>query len=93
MQAMNVQSHYKWLKGFKILERKYYEETHLVDEEAEYRLKVLLFWEKHKSISATMDAYNVSERTLYNWKRKYKMWEKGILENNVWLKEGVFGII
>lgn len=77
MQGMNIQSHYRWLKGFKTLERKYYEETHLVDEKAEYRLKVLLFWKKY-DLEATLDAFDVSERTLYNWKKKYKLWEERV---------------
>ncbi len=44
---------------------------YLVDNKAEYRMKALLFWDKHW-LEATLDAYEVSERTLFNWKRKYK---------------------
>jgi transposase InsO family protein len=39
--------------------------------EAQYRLKVLRFWDKH-GLQATQDAYQVSRRTLYNWKRVYR---------------------
>lgn len=72
-----VHCNYKWLKWFKTLERISYEREHLVDKEAEKRVKILLFLEKHK-LEATLDAFDVSERTLYNWKKKYKDGKKTV---------------
>ena len=62
---------YQWIKGFKTLEEQYFQHMHLIDSKAEYRMKVLLFWKKH-GLEATLDAYEVKERTLYDWKKKYK---------------------
>jgi len=36
--------------------------------EAERRLRILRFWDTH-GLSATVDAYGVSKRTLYRWKK------------------------
>jgi hypothetical protein len=35
-------------------------------QEAEQRLRVLIFWEKHGD-EATMEAFSISRRTLYRW--------------------------
>jgi len=73
MLATNIENNYKNLKWFKTLERISYEQKYLVDNKAEKRLKILLFWEKYW-LQTTKEAYEVSERTLYNWKKKYKQW-------------------
>ena len=39
------------------------------NEIAKHRHKALIFWERH-GIEATMDAFDVGRRTLYNWKGK-----------------------
>lgn len=38
---------------------------------AQYRHKILCFWDKH-GLQATIDAFAVSRRTLYLWKRLYR---------------------
>ena len=38
---------------------------------AQRRYKILCFWEVH-GLQATLDAFEVSRRTLYNWKQAYK---------------------
>lgn len=68
-----VECSYRNLKGFKTLERISYEQNHLVDKVAQERMKILLFWGKY-GLSATIDAYSVSERTLYSWRKKYREW-------------------
>lgn len=40
-------------------------------EEVKLRLRALEFWDKH-GLNATMDAFNVSRRTLFTWKQAYK---------------------
>ena len=43
----------------------------MIDETANKRYKILQFWKKH-GLAATVDAFKVSRRTLYNWQRKLK---------------------
>jgi hypothetical protein len=38
----------------------------MVSERAQYRHRVLLFWEKH-GLKPTMEAFEVRRRTLYYW--------------------------
>lgn len=68
--SFSIKSNFKNIKWSKTLERLYFEDSHLVDETAKKRMKVLLFWEKH-GLEACLDAYDMSERTLYNWKKKF----------------------
>lgn len=44
---------------------------HMITQKAQQRLKILIFWEKH-GLEATLDAFSIKERTLYNWKSKFK---------------------
>jgi transposase InsO family protein len=39
------------------------------DSEAQQRYRILRFWDKH-GLAATMEAFEVSRRTLFNWKAK-----------------------
>ena len=50
---------------------KYATNVSMIDETANKRYKILKFWEKH-GLEATIDAFKVSHRTLYNWKKKLK---------------------
>ena len=50
---------------------KYATNVSMIDEIANKRYKILQFWEKH-GLEATIDAFKLSRRTLYNWKRKLK---------------------
>ena len=43
----------------------------MISEEAKRRVKILKFWEKY-GIEATIEAFGVSKRTLFRWKRAYK---------------------
>ena len=74
---MQIHSNYKNLKWFRILERINYERNNLVDNKAEKRLKILLFFDKYW-LEATLEAFEISERTIYNWKKKFRDWEKTI---------------
>ena len=77
MLATHIHSNYKNLKWLKTLEAVSYRHNHLIDETARKRLRILLFWETHW-IQATLDAFSISERTLYNWKAKYRKSDKNI---------------
>lgn len=70
MEWYNIQSHTRWLKGIKILERMYYEDP-LIDATAKRRMKILLFFGTHW-LEATKDAFDVSERSIYLWKKILK---------------------
>ena len=43
----------------------------MITKEAKRRYGILVFWGKH-GIQATLDAFQVKKRTLFNWKRKLK---------------------
>ncbi len=44
---------------------------HMLTDKAKYKVKVLVFWEKH-GLEATMDAFPHKRSTLYLWKKKLK---------------------
>jgi len=43
----------------------------MATEKAKHKHEVLSFWRKH-GLAATIDAYHVTERTLYRWKKQFK---------------------
>lgn len=43
----------------------------MASSEASRRLKILAFWERH-GLAATMEAFEVSRRTLYGWRKRYR---------------------
>ena len=45
--------------------------THMVQEEAKHKLKVIAFWEKY-GLEAVIEAHDVSRRTLYLWKAELR---------------------
>ena len=51
---------------------KYATNVSMIDETANKRYKILQFWKKH-GLEATIDAFKVSRRTLYNWKKKLNL--------------------
>ncbi|SMC08725.1 Transposase InsO and inactivated derivatives [Nitratiruptor tergarcus DSM 16512] len=57
------------LKGYKRLERIYYNSL-MISEEAKRRKKILEFWEKY-GLAATTEAFGVSRRTLFRWKKSF----------------------
>lgn len=59
------------IKGFYRIAK--YAARHLAmgSNKAEYKLKILQFWEKH-GLAATLDAFPVKRRTLFLWKKAYK---------------------
>ena len=50
-------------------------------DKAKHKARVLAFWEKH-NIEATIDAFNVQERTLYLWKNQLKKGEGKLISLN-----------
>ncbi len=68
-----MQVHFKYHKcpGFGKLYEYSFKNTHMITKEANKRLKILLFWDKH-GLEATIDAYGAKRSTLYGWKKIYK---------------------
>ncbi|WP_187648704.1 integrase core domain-containing protein [Nitrosophilus labii] len=68
------------VKGYKRLERIYYNSL-MISEEVKKRKKILEFWEKY-GLEATTEAFGVSRRTLFRWKKAYKEANKDITALN-----------
>jgi len=66
---MRIQSHGYGIKGWYGVKR-YAMRMQTVSETAQKRVKILDFWNRH-GLAATMDAFGVSRRTLFNWKSAY----------------------
>lgn len=64
-------------KGFARLYSYALKHRHMIKEEAVKRVKVIVLWQKH-GLEATMEAFGVSKRTLFRWKKKLD--EKGNVE-------------
>jgi hypothetical protein len=48
----------------------------MITEKALKKMRILVFWEKY-GLEATMEAFNVKRRTLFEWKSKFvKGWKK-----------------
>lgn len=45
--------------------------AYMITEKAKKKAKVLAFWDKH-GLQATMEAFDVKRRTLFEWKRQFK---------------------
>jgi len=61
----------KGTKGFLSTAHNALKWAYMITEKAKHRMRVLIHWERH-GILSTMDAFNVKERTLFNWKRALK---------------------
>lgn len=45
--------------------------AYMITEKAKQKARVLAFWDKH-GLQATMEAFDVKRRTLFEWKRQFK---------------------
>jgi len=68
-----VQIHrYGWgIRGFGRLSAYGLRFLAMVSEKAQYRYRVLRFWEKH-GLEPTVEAFEVNRRTLYHWRRQLR---------------------
>ena len=55
--------------------------NHMLTDKAKHKARVLAFWEKH-NIEATIDAFNIQERTLYLWKSQLRKGEGKLIALN-----------
>jgi transposase InsO family protein len=68
---MRIFNKYRGIKGFVTVYNRAIRFRYMISEKAKKKARILIFWEKH-GLEATMEAFNVKERTLYDWKKKLK---------------------
>jgi len=64
---MKIQSKYRGIKGFVTVYNRAVRYRYMITLEAKRRLKILEHWKKH-GLQSAIDAFEVSERTLWYWK-------------------------
>ena len=64
---MKIQSKYRGIKGFVTVYNRAVRYAYMITKTALKRFKILEHWKKH-GIESTIHAFEVSERTLWNWK-------------------------
>ena len=65
---MRIFNKFKGTRGFLSTGHNALRWAYMITEIAKHRFRVLAHWEKH-GIQSTVDAFNVKERTLFNWKK------------------------
>ena len=64
-------SSYKNVKGFLTVYHDALRYAYMITEQAQARMRTLAFWQKH-GLPATLDAFKVKRRTLFNWQQRLK---------------------
>ena len=67
---MRIHSFFAGREGSVTLYNRAVRYAYMITAEAKRRLKILEHWRKH-SLGSTIDAFEVSERTLWNWKHAF----------------------
>lgn len=68
---MRIFNKFKGTKGFISTWERMLRFRDMISKQALWRTEVLAFWSKH-GLAATLDAFKVKRRTLFNWKRALK---------------------
>ena len=72
MEFFNHQHNkYRGIKGFVGLYNDALRYRYMITKEAECRLRILVFWEKHGDM-VTKEAFNISRPTLYRWQKSFR---------------------
>ena len=66
---MRIQSKRRGIKGFVTVLNYAVRYHHMITKQAQERYKILIHWGKY-GLDSAMDAFKVSRRTLFNWKKK-----------------------
>jgi len=69
---MKIRSNLKGIKGFATLYNHIVMCRYMITDEARHRMEILLHWEKF-GIDSAMNAFHVSRRTLFNWKKLFSV--------------------
>jgi hypothetical protein len=64
---MKIQSIYRGIKGFATVYDRAVRYSYMITEQAKRRSKILIHWGKY-GLESTINAFEVSERTLWDWK-------------------------
>ena len=67
---MRIQSKYRGIKGFVTVYNRAVRYAYMITKTALKRFKILEHWKKH-GLESTIHAFEVSERTLWNWKGRF----------------------
>src|SRR3989344_6752121 len=67
----NIRCTYTGIRGFLKAYERGLRYQYMITEKAKYKLKVLIFWEKH-GLKAALDAFPVKRRTLFLWKQQFR---------------------
>lgn len=67
---MKIQSIYRGIKGFVTVYNRAVRYRYMITKQALERLKILKHWNKY-GLESAMDAFSVSRRTLFNWKKSF----------------------
>ena len=76
---MRTRNIFRGIRGFVTVHNRALRFRYMITEQAKSRLKALIHWQKY-GLSAAMDAFAVSRRTLFNWKKLHKA-GKGKMES------------
>lgn len=74
---MRIHCKYTGIKGILTVYRDALRFRYMATKEALRRAKILAHWEKH-GIDSAIDAFEVSSRTLFNWKNAFLKGERKI---------------
>jgi transposase InsO family protein len=66
----HIHCKYTGVKGFLTLYNDALRYAYMITKKALQRMKILAFWEKY-GLEATMEAFNIKRRTLFNWKKAF----------------------
>lgn len=66
---MRIHCKYTGIKGFLTVYNRAVKFRYMITETAKRRLKILGHWKRH-GLQSTIDAFDVSERTLWYWKAR-----------------------
>ena len=67
---MRIHCKYTGLRGSMTVYRDALRSRYMITKQAERKAKILVFWEKH-GLDATIEAFEVKRRTLFDWKKKW----------------------
>jgi len=66
---MRIFSRYKGVKGFVTVYERAIRFAYMISEQAKKKMRILIFWEKY-GLEATIEAFDVKRRTLFDWKKR-----------------------
>lgn len=66
----HIHCKYQGIKGILTVYNHYIKYKYMITEKALKKMRILVFWEKY-GLEATMEAFNVKRRTLFEWKSKF----------------------